>query len=109
MTKANATCGTGDGAELFRVLGDGTRLGVVMQLMNGPRRVGELNESLGVEQSLLSHHLRVLRDAGLVTAERDGKAVVYRVAESLQDPDRAGTIDLGCCRLSFPGLPGAAE
>ena len=49
----------------LKVLADETRLEVVRQLMKGPQHVGDLNRSLGLEQSLLSHHLRVLRDAGL--------------------------------------------
>ena len=81
------------------MLADATRLSVVRELLEGPRHVGELNELVRVEQSLLSHHLRVLREAGLVEGERDGKAVLYRLAP---DISRDGnSINLGCCRLSF--------
>lgn len=62
----------------LKVLADTTRLGVLEILMEGPRHVGELNAVLGVEQSLLSHHLKVLRKEGFVEAMRDGKAVLYR-------------------------------
>ena len=85
--------------EQLKVLADATRLEVLRQLMAGPRHVGRLNESLGIEQSLLSHHLRVLREAGLVRAERDGKAVLYRLAPSVSAVP--GAIHLGCCSLSF--------
>src|SRR5688572_15171792 len=64
-------------ASLLKVLADETRLAVMEQLMAGPRHVGEINGPLAIEPSLLSHHLKVLRDAGLVTAERDGKQVLY--------------------------------
>ncbi len=88
-------------AALLRVLADPTRLDVVRRLLDGPLHVGALNSGLGINQSLLSHHLRVLRDAGLVEAQRDGKSVLYRVT-----PGRAATggkqgLDFGCCRVTF--------
>jgi ArsR family transcriptional regulator len=88
-------------AELLKLLADETRLAVVRQLLDGPRHVGEINEALGLEQSLLSHHLKVLRDAGLVESRRDGKAVLYSLAPQFRGSTRGAAIDLGCCRLSF--------
>lgn len=93
--------GTPSCAELLKVLADETRLAVMEQLLGGPRHVGEINETLGVEQSLLSHHLKVLRDAGLVTAERDGKQVLYRLAKNVHSSRRGRAINLGCCLISF--------
>ena len=88
-------------ASLLKMLADETRLAVVRQLMEGPKHVGEINESLGLEQSLLSHHLKILREAGLVTSERDGKAVLYSLAPEFQRSTRRDAINLGCCLLSF--------
>lgn len=88
-------------ATLLKVLGDETRLSVVRQLLSGSRHVGELNAELGIDQSLLSHHLKVLREAGLVIAERDGKAVLYRLAPAARLTRSGNAINLGCCRLSF--------
>ena len=88
-------------ASLLKVLADETRLAVVQQLMDGPKHVGEINLALGLEQSLLSHHLKVLRDAGLVLSERDGKAVLYRLAPHVEGSRLGTAIDLGCCKLSF--------
>lgn len=88
-------------ANVLKVLADETRLAVVEQLMNGSRHVAEINEALGVEQTLLSHHLRVLRDAGLVTSERSGKHVVYSLAKHVQGSRRGRAINLGCCKISF--------
>jgi len=86
-------------AAMLKVLADQTRLAVVEQLLDGPKHVGEINDTLGVEQSLLSHHLRVLRQAGLVEAERDGKQVLYRLSQETQRQGKA--LDLGCCLISF--------
>jgi ArsR family transcriptional regulator len=88
-------------ASLLKTLADETRLHVVRQLMDGPRCVGDLNEALGIEQSLLSHHLRVLREAGILTSERDGKRVLYRLAPGVERARSARAIDLGCCLISF--------
>jgi len=88
-------------AAILRVLADPTRLGVVRLLLDHPQRVGELNKILGIDQSLLSHHLRVMRDAGLVLADRDGKAVRYRLAPQLAARRSGNGIDLGCCELTF--------
>jgi ArsR family transcriptional regulator len=85
----------------LRVLADPTRLAVLEILMERPKHVGELNAVLGVEQSLLSHHLKVLREEGFVEATRDGKAVLYSLAPAVQRAKAGRAIDLGCCLLSF--------
>jgi DNA-binding transcriptional ArsR family regulator len=56
---------------------------------HGPQTVGELTAAVAMEQSAVSHQLRVLRELGLVASERDGRFVIYRlhdthVAELLQ-------------------------
>lgn len=88
-------------ASRLKVLADETRLAVLELLMGGPQHVGELNESLDVEQSLLSHHLKILRDAGLVESQRDGKQVLYRLAKEVKGNRKGRSIDLGCCHISF--------
>ena len=88
-------------AARLKVLSDRTRLQVMRLLLGGARHVGELQQEIAIDQSLLSHHLRVLRDAGLVLAERDGKAVRYQVAPDVEVGRSGEAIDLGCCVLSF--------
>jgi len=83
----------------LKVLADFTRFSVVRLLMEGPKHVNELNECIKVDQSLLSHHLKLLRDAGIVTANRDGKAVLYQLAGTVHIKEEI--IHLGCCNLSF--------
>lgn len=87
--------------ERLKVLADGTRLAVLRELMAGPLRAGEINERIPVAQNLLSHHLRTLREAGLVTSVRDGKSVCYRLADGVRGRSRRPAIDLGCCKVSF--------
>lgn len=68
-------------AQLFRVLGSRSRLDLLRVLGESPRTVGALAEATGLTQPLVSQHLRTLRQAGLVTAERQGKQVTYRLAD----------------------------
>ncbi len=88
--------------EKLKLLADTTRLAVLESLMDKPMHVGELVALLGVEQSLLSHHLALLREAGLVDAIRDGKAVLYQLAPGVAASTAGKAIDIGCCQLSFP-------
>ena len=96
-------------ASLLKALADETRLAVVRQLMQRPWHVGELQSELGIEQSLLSHHLKQLREAGIVRSERDGKAVLYSLDPSVEKRRRGEVIDLGCCQLSFSKTPESTD
>ena len=64
-------------ADLFALLGDVTRLRIVLTCLANPTSVGEIAEKLGLSSSLVSHHLRLLRGARLVRAERKGKQTFY--------------------------------
>jgi ArsR family transcriptional regulator, zinc-responsive transcriptional repressor len=91
-----------DCADKLKLLADTTRLAVLESLMDKPKRVGELMDLLGIEQSLLSHHLALLREAGLVEGHRDGKSVLYQLAQGVENTTAGKSLDLGCCQLSFP-------
>ena len=60
-------------------LGDGTRRLILERLRGGPRAVGELAAGLPVSRPAVSQHLRVLKEAGLVTERRNGTRRLYRV------------------------------
>jgi ArsR family transcriptional regulator len=62
-------------------LGDPKRLLILYTLAEGPRHVTALAEALGMPQPTVSRHLNTLRQSHLVTAERDGAAVIYRLSE----------------------------
>ncbi|SIT48610.1 ArsR family transcriptional regulator [Paraburkholderia piptadeniae] len=68
-------------ADLFRLLGDPTRLRIVLACVDERRAVGAIAESLKLSPSLVSHHLRLLRAARIVRAERQGKQVFYVAAD----------------------------
>jgi len=62
-------------------LGDPKRVLILYLLDERPRNVTELTAALGVSQPTVSHHLKVLRDRGLVRAERDGTSIYYSLAD----------------------------
>ena len=64
---------------VLEVLGDPTRRTIFERLGQGPLSVGELAEGLPVSRPAVSQHLRVLKDAGLVSDSRDGTRRLYRV------------------------------
>ncbi len=68
---------------MLRALGDPVRWTVVTELRDGTRCACELGAASGVSPSLLSHHLGVLRDAGVVTSQRRGRWVDYRLADGV--------------------------
>jgi ArsR family transcriptional regulator, arsenate/arsenite/antimonite-responsive transcriptional repressor len=64
----------------MKALGDEKRLRILLQLAGGERCVCDLMEDLGAAQSLLSFHLKTLKDAGLVTDRREGRWVHYSLS-----------------------------
>jgi DNA-binding transcriptional ArsR family regulator len=66
-------------ADAMHGLSTPSRVQILGCLLGGPCSVGELVEALGMEQSAVSHQLRVLREHELVKAERDGRRRVYAI------------------------------
>jgi ArsR family transcriptional regulator len=64
---------------IFKALGDETRLRIIASLQDQERCVCDLACHLGLPQPTLSHHLKVLRDAGLVIGEKSGPLIQCRV------------------------------
>lgn len=70
-------------ATVLKTLSSPRRLEILHRLAEGPCEVGRLAEELGISQPNASQHLAVMRNAGIVEAEREGREVHYR----LSDPD----------------------
>lgn len=67
--------------ELLRALAAPVRIAIVLQLRESQRCVHELVDALHVPQPLVSQHLKILKAAGVVTGERSGREVLYRLAD----------------------------
>src|ERR671922_3101097 len=74
-----------DGPALFRLLGDPVRLRVLRLLDAERLNVSELTSILGIAQSGVSRHLGLLKDAGLITEEREGGFTYFRLSPALTD------------------------
>ena len=68
-------------ADLFRLLGDATRLRIVLACLDAPIAVNDIATRLSLSSSLVSHHLRLLRAARILKADRQGKQVFYSAAD----------------------------
>ena len=93
---------------LFHALSDQTRLSILQRLRFGERCVCDLTDALDAAQSRLSFHLKVLKDAGLVTDRRQGRWMYYtlktdalaEVAELVESMSSAPSLAerrSGCC------------
>ena len=70
-----------DVAELFKLFGDSTRVRILCLLFEEELCVNEIAEGLGMNQSAVSHQLRILKQGKLVKSRRDGKAMLYSLAD----------------------------
>jgi DNA-binding transcriptional ArsR family regulator len=94
-------------AELLAALAAPERLKIVRFLADGPHNVTEIADMLGIPAVNVSHHLTVLKHAGLIKGKKRGRFVWYALgAGVLEDAVRAGipseALNLGCCRLELP-------
>ena len=91
MTKLPNDSTLNDLSEFYKVFGDYTRVKILCVLRMGELCVQDIADKLNMTQSAISHQLRVLKTMSLVTGRREGKAVLY----SLADDHIAGILDLG--------------
>jgi ArsR family transcriptional regulator len=94
--------------QLFHALSDSTRLSILQRLRFGERCVCDLTDALDAAQSRLSFHLKVLKDADLVTDRREGRWMYYTLnpetlnqlgetVDALASPPSAAERKTGCC------------
>ena len=70
-----------DLAELFKVFGDSTRIKILYDLFQGEKNVTQICNDLEMNQSAVSHQLKILRSSKLIKARRDGKMMLYSLAD----------------------------
>lgn len=69
-------------ARVFKAMGDENRLTILSLLQKGERCACKLQEALQISQPTLSHHMRILVDAGLVSSRKEGKWIHYSLSEA---------------------------
>lgn len=92
-------------ADLFSLMGDGSRLSIILACLREPISVSDIVSKVELSQSLVSHHLRLLRAARVVRSERRGRQIFYVAADAhiqcviedmlahIQEPDSTGDDD----------------
>jgi DNA-binding transcriptional ArsR family regulator len=94
---ANDTC-----ANYLRALGDPIRLRIVKALQSSPMTVSDLAEFLELDIQKVSHHLRILFHADLLTLRREGKYRYYELNSNfVKNRHSVKSLDLGCCTFGL--------
>lgn len=70
-------------AEVFKQVSDGTRLRILWLLCHCEECVSNISAAMEMSDPAVSHHLKVLRNAGLIVSRRDGKEIYYKLADTL--------------------------
>lgn len=92
-------------ATVLKALADETRLRILESLLAEETYVSDLVRELGCPQPHVSHHLRILRNFGLVEGRREGKQVRYRISPIIKRAlanQEGKALHFGCCELRFP-------
>lgn len=63
--------------EIFKAIGDPVRIDILKLLAEGPRSVGEIVDAFDLSQPAISHHLGILKSAGLVTTRKENRSIIY--------------------------------
>jgi len=99
-------------AEQLAALAAPERLKIVRFLRGGPRNVTEIAAMLDTQPVNVAHHMGVLRTAGIVKNDKQGRFVYYSLTPGFLQSDAAAGrefLDLGCCRLEVPPGPSDAK
>jgi len=88
-------------AESFKVLSVETRIKIIELLKAGPLSVSTITEALGISQSAVSQHLRILKQAGLVADERKGYHIFYSLNKDRLDNYQKELIKVCTCGCEF--------
>jgi DNA-binding transcriptional ArsR family regulator len=92
-------------ASVLKALADETRLRILESLLAEEKCVSDLVRELECPQPHVSHHLRILRDSGVVEGLREGKQVCYRISPIIRRAlanQEGKALNFGCCELRFP-------
>ena len=92
-------------AKILKALAEETRLQIIHCLFRGEHSVSDIAKEIGKDHSKVSHHLGILRNAGLVADKKEGKFVVYQihpiVYRQFKTNEYSNALDFKCCSLGF--------
>lgn len=70
-----------DLAELFKIFSDSTRIKILYDLFDGEKNVSQITADLDMNQSAISHQLKILKTSKLIASHREGKSMFYQLAD----------------------------
>jgi ArsR family transcriptional regulator len=91
-------------AEYLKAVADPDRLKIIQCLQGGPKAVGEICRELNAAIANVSHHLKLLKSAGLVCNRKKGRFVFYSLDKKFlrqASESKLNILDFGCCRLEL--------
>jgi DNA-binding transcriptional ArsR family regulator len=90
----------------LRALGESTRARIIGMLLEAPLDVGEIAKRVGMSQYNTSKHLRILREAGLLEVDKQGRRRLYALPDTIRrQAAHSSVLDLGCCSFHFDPAP----
>jgi DNA-binding transcriptional ArsR family regulator len=96
-----------DCIDALKALGEVNRMRIINLLLGESLGVTEITERLEISQYNVSKHLRILKEAGLLEMQKEGKQRIYSVVPALKVKlaENKNVLDLGCCTFRFDKLP----
>jgi ArsR family transcriptional regulator, nickel/cobalt-responsive transcriptional repressor len=91
-------------SKFLKALADPERLKIIQCLQSGPKPVGDVSRALATPLANVSHHLGLLRSAGLVLSRRKGRFIIYELAPAVARSDAGNplnVLEFGCCRVEL--------
>ncbi|HET6246995.1 MAG TPA: metalloregulator ArsR/SmtB family transcription factor [Tepidisphaeraceae bacterium] len=91
-------------SKYLKAIADPDRLKLIQCLQAGPRHVGDLSREMDKPIANISHHLGLLRIAGIVTSSKKGRYVTYALADKFicdTKAPRLNVLEFGCCRIEL--------
>jgi len=98
-----ASVASDDCIKMLKALADPSRWRIVQSLLAAPLTVTELTLRLGLTQYNTSKHLRILREAGIIQTEKEGRLLICSVVPAFRQKlaRSKNQLDLGCCTFRF--------
>ncbi|MBK7844645.1 MAG: winged helix-turn-helix transcriptional regulator [Bdellovibrionales bacterium] len=94
----------GNPSYLFSVIGEQSRLQVLAILLLKPSFVEDIRKKLRIEETLLSKHLKALRDSGLVRVTRHGRKILYEINPLVRKGNSKDSLCLDCCDIKLKNI-----
>jgi len=94
----------------LKALAEDTRVRIVALLIDKPLDVGEIAQRVGASPYNVSKHLRILREAGLLKVQKNGRKHLYHLPDTVRrQAQETNVLDLGCCSFQFDGRTDGAR